>query len=153
VDQPLLIGEGFRRQAFPENDPAILAGIIATFVNERECDDRLPKKYLPRPLTSAYQRVRKSLAPLARQMHAEGFPIRPLYLRPAAVLYQWARGMDWEQVVELSELEEGNLAMLILRTADNLRHIRSLAQVFPDAAESAAAAVEAILRDPVITEL
>jgi superfamily II RNA helicase len=86
-------------------------------------------------------------------MHAEGFPIRPLYLRPAAVLYHWARGMDWEMVVELSDLEEGNLAMLILRTADNLRHIRSLAQVFPDAAESAAAAVEAILRDPVITEL
>ena len=153
VDQPLLIGEGFRRKAFPENDPAILAGIIAAFVNERECDDRLPKKYLPRPLTSAYQRVRKSLAPLARQMHAEGFPFRPLYLRPAAVLYQWARGMDWEKVVELSELEEGNLAMLILRTADNLRHIRSLAQVFPDAAATAATAVEAILRDPVITEL
>jgi hypothetical protein len=61
--------------------------------------------------------------------------------------------MDWEMVVELSDLEEGNLAMLILRTADNLRHIRSLAHVFPDAAESAAAAVEAILRDPVITEL
>jgi hypothetical protein len=43
--------------------------------------------------------------------------------------------------------------MLILRTADNLRHIRSLAHVFPDAAECAATAVEAILRDPVITDL
>ena len=53
----------------------------------------------------------------------------------------------------LSDLEEGNLAMLILRTADNLRHIRSLSQVFPEAAEAAAAAVDAILRDPVITDL
>ena len=40
--------------------------------------------------------------------------------------------------------------MLILRTADNLRHIRTLHQVFPDAAETAALAVEAILREPVV---
>ena len=153
VDQPLLISEGFRRGVFPDKTPALLAGIIATFVNERECDDRLPKADLPRSLTSSNQRVRKSLAPFARRMHSEGFPIRPLYLRPAAVLYHWARGMPWEKVVALSDLEEGNLAMLILRTADNLRHIRSLAQVFPEAAEAAAAAVEAILRDPVITDL
>lgn len=153
VDQPLMISEGFRRQAFPEKNPALLAGIVAAFVNEHECDDRLPKSLLPRPLTSAYQRVRKSLVPFARQMHAEGFPIRPLYLRPAAVLYHWARGMAWEEVVPLSDLEEGNLAMLILRTADNLRHIRSLTDVFPEAAEAAAAAVESILRDPVMTDL
>jgi len=153
VDQPLLIGEGFRRKAFPENDPAILAGIVAAFVNERECDDRLPKRALPRSLASSYRRVKKTLAPFARQMHVEGFPFRPLYLRPAAVLYHWVRGRDWDDIVALSELEEGNLAMLILRTADNLRHIRNLANVFPEAAESAASAVDAMLRDPVITDL
>ena len=153
VDQPLLIGEGFRRNAFPEKSPALMAGIIAAFVNERECDDRIDKKFRPRSLTSAYQRVRKSLAPFARQMHAARFSIRPLYLRPAATLYHWVRGMPWEHVVKLSELEEGNLAMLILRTADNLRHIRNLSHVFPDAAECAAEAVETIMRDPVITDL
>jgi superfamily II RNA helicase len=153
VDQPLLIGEGFRRKAFPEKNPAILAGIVAAFVNEKECDDRLAQKYLPRALSTAYRRVRKALAPFARQMHAERFPYRPLYLRPAAVLYHWVRGMDWENVVAISDLEEGNLAMLILRTADNLRHIRGLWHVFPDAAQSAATALEAMMRDPVITEL
>jgi superfamily II RNA helicase len=153
VDQPLLISEGFRRNVFPEKSPALLAGIIATFVNEKECDDRLPKAVLPRSLSSAYQRVRKSLKPFARRMHAEGFAIRPLYLRPAVVLFHWVRGMPWDEMVRLSDLEEGNLAMLILRTADNLRHIRSLTHVFPEAAEAAAEAVEAILRDPVITDL
>ena len=53
----------------------------------------------------------------------------------------------------LRQSEEGNLAMLILRTADNLRHIRNLSHVFPDAAECAAEGVEAIMRDPVITDL
>ena len=40
--------------------------------------------------------------------------------------------------------------MLILRTADNLRHIRALRQVFPDAAETADLAIELILREPVV---
>ena len=42
--------------------------------------------------------------------------------------------------------------MLILRTADNLRHVRGLAEVFPLAARSAARAIELILRDPVLYE-
>ena len=49
-----------------------------------------------------------------------------------------------------AEMEEGDLAMLILRTADNLRHIRDLGRVFPEAAASAARAIELILRDPVM---
>ena len=56
-----------------------------------------------------------------------------------APLYLWAMGRPWAEVVATGGMEEGDLVMLILRTADNLRHIRSLAHVFPDAAESAAA--------------
>jgi hypothetical protein len=56
-------------------------------------------------------------------------------------------------VLEISELEEGDLAVLILRTADNLRHVRGLAEVFPRAAESAARALDLILRDPVVGQI
>ncbi len=153
VDQPLMIAEGFRRQAFPEAHPALLAGIVAAFVNEDDTDDALGRKMVPRPLATAYNRVRKRLVTFARDMHASGFPVRPLHLRPAATLFHWAGGMAWEEVLKIAELEEGNLAMLVLRTADNLRHIRALSGVFPEAAEAAGAAVEAILRDPVLTEL
>jgi hypothetical protein len=45
---------------------------------------------------------------------------------------------------------EGDLAMLVTRTADNLRHIRTLTSVFPHAARSAGQAVELIMREPVI---
>ena len=83
-------------------------------------------------------------------MTAEGFEVRPMYMRPAAAIFAWATGQSWEKVLQISELEEGDLAMLILRTADNLRHIRSLNRVFPEAAESASLAVEAILREPVV---
>ena len=40
--------------------------------------------------------------------------------------------------------------MLILRTADNLRHIRALKQEFPEAAQTASKSIDLIMRDPVI---
>jgi len=49
-------------------------------------------------------------------------------------------------------MEEGDLAMLILRTADNLRHIRSLKRVFPEAALTSATSIDLILRSPVAME-
>jgi superfamily II RNA helicase len=153
VDQPLLIAEGFRLEAFPPKDPALMAGIVAAFVNENEPDDHIPKNWRPRHLESAYNQIRRKLEPFARRMYRENFPVRPLFLRPAVTLYHWAQGAPWEKVVRMAELEEGNLAMLILRTADNLRHIRALGAVFPEAAQAAGEAAEAILKDPVITEL
>jgi len=74
-----------------------------------------------------------------------------LFLRPAVTLYLWAAGQSWENVLEFSLLAEGDLAMLILRTADHLRHISALHSVFPEAAATATQATELILKDPVVT--
>ena len=150
IDQPLLIAEGFKLGIFPENDPAELAAMISLFVNEREADDRFKKGDLPSRFTSDFFRVKTGLTPFAKLMYQRGFPVRPLFMRPALTIFEWASGKNWEQVLKISELAEGDLAMLILRTADNLRHIRSLRDVFPIAAENAGKAIELILRDPVV---
>jgi superfamily II RNA helicase len=152
VDQPLLIAEGFRAGVFPRSDPALLAAIVAVFVNEKETDERLDRKRLPKLLLQRYQRTAAALIPFIGEMQAAGFGDRALCLKPAAVMYAWAGGQSWESVVSTAEMEEGDLAMLILRTADNLRHIRDLGRVFPEAAASAARAIELLLRDPVMVE-
>ncbi len=150
VDQPLLIAEGFRRAVFPSADPDLLAAIIACLVNEREVDVEPAKKAVPPALAEAFTTVSQGLKPLVRQMTRHGFEVRPLLLRPAAAMYAWAQGKSWEQVLNIAELEEGDLAMLVLRTADHLRHIRRLQEVFPEPARTAAAAIEKILKPPVI---
>jgi superfamily II RNA helicase len=152
VDQPLLIAEGFRHGSFPKDDAALLTAIIAVFVNEREADERIDKRFLPKALLASYQRMTRRIVPFLEEMLKAGFEGRTLYLRPAAALFAWASGAPWEQVLEIAEMEEGDLAVLILRTADNLRHVRGLAEVFPRAADTAAKAVELILRDPVVSE-
>jgi superfamily II RNA helicase len=83
-------------------------------------------------------------------MTKSGFDVRPLYFRPAVAIFAWAQGESWEKVVRIAEMEEGDLAMLILRTTDNLRHIRSLKDVFPEAAATAAEAIDKLMREPVV---
>jgi len=152
VDQPLLIGEGFRLRIFPQSDPALLAAIIASLVDERDADDNIDKKFFPKRLLTSFLNVKKRLRPFSKEMKSRGFEVRQLYLRPAVAIYAWATGQSWEKVVSVSDLEEGTLAMLVLRTADNLRHIRALAGVFPEASKTAETAIELILREPVVDE-
>jgi len=149
IDQPVMIAEGFRLGIFPESDPALLAAIMASFVNEQEADDRIEKELVSRKLFRALSKVKRGLKPFAKHMEMRGFEPKQLFLRPAVTIYAWVKGKAWEEVLSFSEMAEGNLAMLILRTADNLRHIRSLREVFPQAAESAGKAIELIMRDPV----
>ena len=152
VDEPLMIAEALRLELFPSSDPAVLAAAVCAFVNEDETNDRMDPAYMPNKLKKIHKQLSKQLTPLADRLKSKGFYTRPQYLRPMATLYAWAMGYSWEKVVDLSELEPGNLVMLILRTADNIRHISSLKAYFPEVADAAQKAVEMILREPVIFE-
>ena len=152
VDQPLLIAEGFRRQVFPEDDPPLLAALVATFVSEREYEDAGHRTYQAPGLEPAFDAMAEALHPLSIHLLQQQFAVRTLYLMPAVGMHTWASGKKWEWVCALTGLEEGDMAMLIMRTADNLRHIAGLKTVFPEIAACAAEAVELILRDPVVSD-
>ena len=152
VDQPLMIAEGFKLNIFPESDPRLLAAIIASFVNEQESDDKDVEQLISDELWKIFQRITKGLQPFAKLMTDRGFEVRPLFLRPAAAIYAWAGGQAWEDVLTVAAIAEGNLAMLILRTVDNLRHIRALAKEFPKVAKTSEMSIKLILREPVIME-
>ena len=152
VDHPLVIAEGFRQGVFPNDDPALLAAMTTMFVNERESDENIDKSFTSKTLIRTFFKVKKGLASFSARMAEKGFETRPLMLSPAAMLYAWASGLSWEKVLTIAKMEEGDLSMLILRTADNLRHIRSLKDVFPEAASAAATAIELIMRYPVVMD-
>ncbi len=152
VDQPLLIAEGFRSGVFPQSDPDMLAAVIASFVYDRESDDRNFIKIVSNSLRETFVKVTSALKPFAVQMAKNKFEVRSLQLRPAATVHAWAQGESWERVMKIAEMEEGDLAMLIVRTADNLRHIRGLKDIFPEAAQAASLAIARIMREPVVVE-
>jgi superfamily II RNA helicase len=152
LDQPLLIAECIKQLAFPTDDEKLLAAVIAPFVYDGEQNIKMTSKKLSRKLTGCYSRVLRTLRPLSERMKAAGFPVSPLYLWTSSVIYDWARGVDWDEIIEAAGISDGDMAMLVLRTADNLRQIASLKETHPEMAELAFKARESILREPVIFE-
>ena len=152
VDQPLLIAEGFRRRIFPDTDPALLAAIMAVFVYEGNSDDRNDTKNMPKTLLNTFLTVTKGLGSFLKIMSDHGFETHSFFIRPAFSIYTWATGQPWEQTLSTADMPEGNLATLILRTADNLRQIRALHHTFPDTSETAKKSIDLLLRDPVLID-
>ena len=150
VDQPLLVAECLRRGLLPDGDSAQMAGVFACFVNEKEIDDRMEGRLVPNRLKKTVTQIHKKLSGFARHMKSRGFDVRQFYLRPAAMTHAWASGYPWETVVTEYGMAEGNLAMLMMRTADNLRHAANLVDVFPQAAATARDAMGLIMREPVV---
>jgi superfamily II RNA helicase len=72
-----------------------------------------------------------------------------LQLWPAAALFLWASGYSWPELLGFVEIEEGDMAMLILRTADHLRQVANLDKSHPALAERARQALPLIVREPV----
>jgi len=152
LDQPLLIAECLRQHAFPEQDEQLLAAVIAPFVYDGDQEIALNRQRLPPKLTRAYRCVTTSIEAISQRMKAAGFSVAPLLLWTASVIYDWARGDDWDVIINKTGIADGDLASLISRTADNLRQIASLKESHPEMAALAVKAREAILREPVVFE-
>jgi superfamily II RNA helicase len=152
IDQPLLVAEALRKGLLPDRDPMLLAAMMAAFVYDKESEERVDRRTWPKDLVAAILQVKKGLTGFARHMTFSGFPVRNLYPLPAALVYAWARGEEWKKIVERFKIADGDLSMLILRTADNLRHIQSLDGPFPETAATALKAIELIMRVPVAVE-
>ena len=153
IDQPLLVAEGLRRELFPQHDPVLLAAVMASLVNEKDTDDHLDKKSLPRDLVRAMSKDQPWFERLC-QIHANPRICRAAALScgPRPRSGPGPQSDPWEKTVKAGQTTEGDLAMLVLRTADHLRHLAGLKNVFPAMAESARQAVDLILRDPVMPD-
>jgi len=152
LDQPLLIGECIKQNSFPE-DPVLMAAVIAPFVYDGDQEIILKDtRRRFRRLNEACRRVSATVRPLLKRLEEAGFPTRSLYFWTSWVLHEWAKGGDWDEIIAQAGIADGDMAMLVLRTADNLRQIMSLKDIHPDIAVRAERARESILREPVTFE-
>lgn len=150
LDQPLLIAECIKQKIFPD-DPALLAAVVAPFVYDGDVDiESIDRRRMPRKLSRALERVIGTISPLMKRLKRAGFHVTPLHEWTAMAVYDWARGRTWGDVTNRLSIAEGDLVMLIVRTADNLRQIASLRETHPDLAELAESSRKLILREPVL---
>jgi len=152
LDQPLLIAECLRENALPTDDAKLLAAVIAPFIYDGDQNIQIMDRMIPRRLTKACNRIISTLKPLSNRLKNAGFTVAPLYIWTSSAIYDWARGGDWDEIIRKLGIADGDMAMLVLRTADNLRQIASLKDTHPDMAALAIRAREIILREPVVFE-
>ena len=152
IDAPLLVAQAIRENLLPQKNPALLACIIGSFVNEKEfTDDPLYSQALPKRLKDVFLDARKGLKPFAIKLLEKGFDAPNLFIQPSLLIYLWAHDEPWEDIVTGSDFAEGDLARLILRTGDNLRQIAKLEDTFPIIAKTAKEALGLILKEPIVT--
>ena len=152
IDAPLLVAQAIRENLLPQKDPALLAAIIGSFVNEKEfTDDPLYSKALPKRLKEVFLDARKGLKPFAEKLLEKGFDAPNLFIQPSLLIYLWAHDEPWEDIVTGSDFAEGDLARLILRTGDNLRQIAKLEENFPAIAKTAKEAMDLLLKEPIVS--
>lgn len=153
LDQPLLISEGIRLGLFPEDDPALLAALVAPFVMDRDRGQDMELTSLTYRYPDLYERyfmLLRGIHGVKMRLQSWGFSTPPLPFWTVVTVYLWARGQDWESVRDVTRMDEGDLVMLIVRVADHLNQIESLSDSHPRLAESARTARLAIMREPVI---
>jgi ATP-dependent RNA helicase HelY len=149
LDQPLMIAGGLRLGLFPDSNPSLLAALVATFVYDKDIEVAFDHTKAPKELVAAFNRMVHGLSPLMERKMVHGFHVKSIPLWVATTVYAWAKGLEWERVFQIAGMNEGDLAMLISRTADNVRQMASLTDVYPAIARTANDAITCIMREPV----
>lgn len=150
LDYPLLIAECLRQHTFAGQNERILAALIAVFACDRDTDLHVRLKDLPPKLLTALKNVLVVVRPLMHRLNAAGFSTAKISPAAGVAMYLWAQGKSWDSIIKTTGMAEGDMATLVLRTADNLRQVASLKDTYQEVAANAYRAREAILREPVL---
>ncbi|MEW6351176.1 MAG: DEAD/DEAH box helicase [Thermodesulfobacteriota bacterium] len=152
LDHPLLIAELIREGAFASLTPGELAGVIAPFVMDKDRDIYLSEDLWERTrsLSRKFRRMLKLLRPLGEMLIARGFDVPGIMFWPAASSWLWSEEVDWPELIRHVKADEGDLAMLMLRTADHLRQLVALEDEQPELALTARKAIPMLMRPPLV---
>ncbi|MBI4963777.1 MAG: DEAD/DEAH box helicase [Desulfomonile tiedjei] len=152
LDHPLLIAELIREGEFNKLTPEELAALIAPFVVDKDKEVLLSRELWQntRPLWKRFRSMVKKLKPVAQFMVMRGFEVPPILFWPSAAVYLWAQDVEWDELSRHLTADEGDLSMMILRTADHLRQLLSLQDEEPQLAATSREALSLLVRSPLV---
>jgi ATP-dependent RNA helicase HelY len=148
VDHPLLAGEALQRGLFASLDARRAAALAAALTADEDRD--YGELELDDEIVSLLTRFEQIAFDVSNEEWKEGVEGAPeINFSAAAAAARWAGGVEWPTLVSETRAEEGDLIRLLSRTGEALLQIAGLRQAHPSAAQTAAAAAEAVLREPV----
>ena len=148
VDKPLLVGEALKRGLFEKLTVPAAAGFMAAVAadadrsyGELHCSDRMLD------VIDEFDTVLNQVGSVEMRFGIP--PVEDVNLSAAAAAEGWAKGWQWESLVERTRAEEGDLVRLLSRTGEALLQIGKLRNTNRAASDLANTAAEAVLREPV----
>jgi len=148
VDKPLLVSEALKRGLFEKLTVQTAAGLMAAVAadadrsyGELHCSDRM---------LDVIEEFESVLHQVGSVEIGNGIPpVEDVNLSAAAAAEAWAKGWQWESLVERTRAEEGDLVRLLSRTGEALLQVGKLRESNNAAVDLANAAAETVLREPV----
>lgn len=154
LDHPLLIAEVIRKGAFEGRGPEVLAGCIGPFVWDRvqEQEVKVSSPLNLEDLEGAFNTMLGHMEEMRSRKERWAFENPQIYFWPAVAVFLWAKGVAWEDLISSIQVDEGDMASLIIRTADHLRQVANLEASHPGLASTAREAIGRVLREPVFLD-
>lgn len=148
VDRPLLIGEALEKGLFASLDKIRIAAVMAALASDEDRD------YGELELDDAIVGTLAQFEEIGFKVSTEEWkygvePAPELNFSAAATAARWVAGAEWSTLVQETRAEEGDLFRMLSRTGEALLQVAGLIKVHPQAAHTAAATAEIILREPV----
>ncbi len=147
IDRPLLVGEALKQGVLAGLSIPHMAGMMASVAADAERSygemrtSRRMNEYLG-------ELEDLSLAVASVELRHGVEPAEELNYSAAASCERWAAGMSWDELVDRTRAEEGDLVRLISRTGEALRQLANL-RTHDETAALARDASDALLREPV----
>lgn len=149
LDHPVLVAEAIRKGVFEGRPAPVLAGLMATFVLDRDKEVLVRGQEL-REMAEAFEELLWAIYEMGLLLAEQGFRTPVLQFWPAAAAYLWAKGLSWKELTSCVSLDDGDLVSLILRTVDHLRQLCDLEETHPSLAHTARLALRRLQREPAV---
>ncbi|MBV9241473.1 MAG: hypothetical protein JO314_05645 [Acidobacteria bacterium] len=148
VDRPLLIGEALKDGIFDELEPRHAAGLMASVA--ADATRSYGEMHASRAMEDILGGLDQIVMRVANVEWKNGVePSEDINYSAAAAAERWTQGMSWDELVDRTHAEEGDLVRLLSRTAEALKQLAHLHASNPKAAAVASAASDLIMREPV----
>ena len=148
IDRPLLVGEALRKGVFDELKISEAAGLMASVASD--ADRSYGEMRSSRQMTDILTNFEDIVVAVSNVEWKNGVePAEEINYSAAAAAERWTAGMEWDELVDRTRAEEGDLVRLLSRTGEALLQVANLKGSNPKAASIARGAAEIMLREPV----
>ena len=148
IDRPLLVGEALRHGIFDDLKISEAAGLMASVASDADRSyGEMRATRLMTDILADFEDLVVAVSNVEWRFGVE--PAEEINYSAAAAAERWTAGMQWDELVDRTRAEEGDLVRLLSRTGEALRQLANLKETNPLAASIAFAASEKILREPI----